>query len=361
MNAVFRVDASVVLGTGHVVRCLTLANALRDRGVEASFVCRLHDGHACDLVTQAGFEVECLPLTARYGAAAGAVEEIVLLGASWQRDAEETFAAIGGGEISRDLLVVDHYAIDERWERIVRPLFRRVLVIDDLADRKHVCDLLLDQSLHDNPKARYSGLVDPTTRLFIGPRYALLRPEFEFITPTLRNGGLRQILVYLGGTDPTNETTKILRALQSLEPVWLKATVVLGRNERNALAVRRTAAGMPNVEVLSGTNEMARLMAAADLGIGTCGGAAWERCALGLPSLVVVNAENQRDDARILQQMGAIRHLGDASGTTTAAWRDEIRALCDDPSALAVMSRASAMVLRNRTASMQQFIAALFG
>jgi UDP-2,4-diacetamido-2,4,6-trideoxy-beta-L-altropyranose hydrolase len=361
MNAVFRVDASVVLGTGHVVRCLTLANALRDRGVEASFVCRLHDGHACDLVTQAGFAVEYLRLSAHYGPAAGAVDEIRLLGASWKQDAEETFAAIGGGEVSRDLLVVDHYAIDERWERIVRPLFRRVLVIDDLADRNHTCDLLLDQSLHDHPAARYSGLVDLSTRLFIGPRYALLRPEFERVTAPLRNCGLRHILVYLGGTDPTNETTKILQALHSLEPVGLKVTVVLGRNERNALAVRRAAAGLPDIEILSGTNEMAHLMAAADLGIGTCGGAAWERCALGLPSLVVVNAENQRDDARILQQMGAIRYLGDASTTTTARWGDEIRALRDNPSALAEMSRASTGVMRNRTASMQQFIAALIG
>jgi UDP-2,4-diacetamido-2,4,6-trideoxy-beta-L-altropyranose hydrolase len=358
MKAVFRVDASVTLGTGHVVRCLTLANALRDRAVEASFVCRLHDGHACDLVTRAGFRVLSLPLTARREAADGVVDG---LGASWRQDARETLAAIGGGETSQDLLVVDHYAIDEGWERIFRPLFRRVLVIDDLADRRHICDVLLDQSLHDDSEARYSGLVETPTRLFIGPRYALLRPEFERVAAPLRNGGLRRILVYLGGADPTNETAKILQALQSLKPVGLQATVVLGRNDRNALAIRRTAAGLANVEILSGTNEMAQLMAAADLGIGTCGGAAWERCAVGLPSLVVVNAENQRDDARILERMGAIRNLGDASGTTTAQWSIEIRALLDDPRALAEMSRASAGVLRDRAASMQQFIAALFG
>jgi UDP-2,4-diacetamido-2,4,6-trideoxy-beta-L-altropyranose hydrolase len=266
---------------------------------------------------------------------------------------------LDGGKTSRDLLVVDHYAIDERWERILKPLFRRVLVIDDLADRRHTCDVLLDQSLHDDSEARYSGLVEMPSRLFIGPRYALLRPEFERVVAPLRKNGLRRILVYLGGTDPTNETAKILRALQSLKPVGPQVTIVLGRNDRNTLAIRRAAAGMVNIEILSGTNEMAQLMASADLGIGTCGGAAWERCAVGLPSLVVVNAENQRDDARMLERMGAIRNLGDASGATFEKWSIEICALRDDPSALAEMSRASAEVLRDRTVSMQQLIAAL--
>jgi UDP-2,4-diacetamido-2,4,6-trideoxy-beta-L-altropyranose hydrolase len=359
VNAVFRVDASLVLGTGHVVRCLTLANILRDRGIEATFVCRLHDGHACDLVTRAGFAVAQLPMTVRTGPADGAAHGADLLGASWQQDAEQTLAAIDGGATSRDLLVVDHYAIDDRWEGIVRPLFRRTLVIDDLADRRHTCDVLLDQSLHDDAEGRYSGLTGTATRLFIGPRYALLRPEFERLAARPRIDGLRRILVYLGGTDPTNETAKILLALQSLKPCGPKATVVLGRNERNALAIRRAAEGLTNIEILSGTDDMAQLMAAADLGIGTCGGAAWERCALGLPSLVVVSAENQRDDARILQRMGAIRSLGDASDTTFEKWSVEIRALLSDPGALAEMSHASAEVLGDRAASMQRFIAAL--
>jgi UDP-2,4-diacetamido-2,4,6-trideoxy-beta-L-altropyranose hydrolase len=359
MKAVFRVDASVVLGTGHVVRCLTLASALRARGFEASFVCRLHDGHACDLVTRAGFAVMRLPLTANRGPADTAVDGANLLGSAWREDAEDTLAAIGDSVTSPDLLVVDHYAIDERWEMILRPLFRRVLVIDDLADRRHACDVLLDQSLHDDSEGRYSGLVEARTRVFIGPRHALLRPEFERAVVPPRNHGLRRILVYLGGTDPTNETAKILLALQNLEPAGLKSTVVLGRNDRNASELRRAAAGLTNIELLPGTNEMAQLMVAADLGIGTCGGAAWERCAVGLPSLVVVTAENQRDDARILQRMGAIRNLGDASGTTAAQWTVEIRALCDDPNRLAEMSRASAEVLRDRVASMRAFIAAL--
>jgi UDP-2,4-diacetamido-2,4,6-trideoxy-beta-L-altropyranose hydrolase len=259
------------------------------------------------------------------------------------------------------LLVVDHYALDARWERVLRPVVRRVFVIDDLADRPHDCDVLLDQNLHDSPESRYSRLVQTSTRLFIGPRFALLRPEFDSVAVRLRDKGLQRMLVFFGGTDPSNEALKLVFALRGLAVDVPLTRIVLGPANPHAEAVRQAAQGAGGISVIGPTSQMASLMDEADLGIGTCGGAAWERCALGLPALVVVNAENQLDDARILHALGAVRSLGDATTTSVERWTVEIRTLQNDPVALKEMSWSSATVMKDRKLAMRALEAALVG
>jgi UDP-2,4-diacetamido-2,4,6-trideoxy-beta-L-altropyranose hydrolase len=351
-----RVDASHELGTGHVMRCLTLADMLRQRGAALMFICREHVGHLCDLIERRGFVVRRLPAEPEK-VAFGDCER--MLGVAWQSDADQSAAALRQWNESIDLLVVDHYGIDGRWERAVRSLAARVFVLDDLANRPHTCDVLLDQNLHDAPAQRYAGLVDSSTRVFVGPRYALLRPEFDTLGPRLRADGLRRMIVFFGGTDPSGECLKVLAALQMLAADAPRSVFVLGPLHARASEVRRLAAGVAATAILDVTNEMARLIFEADVGLGTCGGAAWERCALGLPSLVVVNADNQRDDARILHSLGAVRNLGEASSVTPDQWAAQIRALREDPHSLARMSRAAADVMRDRRSAMQELEAAL--
>ncbi len=150
MRVVFRADASLNIGSGHVMRCLTLANALRESGASCFFVCREHPGNLLELIREQGFEAIGLPLPKTFESLHGKHSSSRLtyagwLGDSWQRDAEQTLAALNG-ELA-DWLVVDHYALDSAWEESLRPACRRLLVIDDLADRDHRCDLLLDQNL----------------------------------------------------------------------------------------------------------------------------------------------------------------------------------------------------------------------
>jgi UDP-2,4-diacetamido-2,4,6-trideoxy-beta-L-altropyranose hydrolase len=350
VHAAVRVDASLELGTGHVMRCLTLAGMLRARGARILFICREHPGHLCDLIQQRGFEVRRLP--------ASAADAEGTLGATWQDDADQSSAAVRSWRGTVDLLVVDHYGIDRDWEEALRGVAARVLVMDDLADRPHSCDVLLDQGLHDAPGERYAGLVDASTRVFVGPCYAMLRPEFDRFVARQRDG-LQRALVFFGGTDPSGETLKVLAALRTLASEAPESLFVLGPVHPQAAEIKRTATGLRGITIVDVTDEMARLMADADVGIGTCGGAAWERCALGLPSLVVVNADNQRDDARILGALGAIRNLGDAQSTTVEQWTTEIRALRRDAGALTAMSRAAAAVMRGRKEAMQELEAAL--
>jgi UDP-2,4-diacetamido-2,4,6-trideoxy-beta-L-altropyranose hydrolase len=345
MRVAIRADSSLDIGTGHVMRCLTLANNLVGRGATVVFMCREETGHLCDQIEEAGFAVERLSVLPAL--------------ASGAKDAEESRSALSRLGFKPDLLVVDHYSLDDRWEHELRPVARRLLVIDDLANRPHDCDILLDSSLHDSPASRYRGLVGEQTQVFVGPQYALLRSEFDRVAPRTRDEGVARMLIFFGGADPSNEALKLIHALRALAGGAPRTIMVLGPINPRAEEIRRAAAGLTGIELVGATQEMARLMADADLAVGACGGAAWERCVLGLPALVVVTAENQRDDSRILHSLGAVRNLGEARETSADRWAAAIAAVQGDPNALAAMSQASRAVMRGRQEALCEFEKAL--
>jgi UDP-2,4-diacetamido-2,4,6-trideoxy-beta-L-altropyranose hydrolase len=355
VNVAIRADASSDIGTGHVMRCLTLANALRSRGADVAFLCRECFGHLCDQVEADGFAVHRLPSFAAPGPDLSLVPPRI----EWELDAKQTRFALEHAGMRLDLLVVDHYGLGRPWECALRPLTRRILVIDDLADRAHDCDILLDPSLHDCPEIRYVGLVAASTRVFVGPRYALLRPEFDRAATRSRNKGVGGLLIFFGGADISNEALKLVQALRSLAAHAPPTVIVLGPINPNVAEIRSAALGLDRIRLVGTTDEMAILMNEADLGIGTCGGAAWERCLLGLPALVVITAANQRDDARILHSLGAVRNLGDAGEASVARWAAEISILQNDAGALLAMSRAAAAVMHGRQQCVSDFEAAL--
>jgi len=178
MRVAIRADAGRHIGAGHVMRCLTLGEALRDRGADVTFLCRAFEGHLMDRIRRDGFAVEAFPVegVVRPTKTGASPPHAGWLGTSLERDRDLTHDALGrlGGV---DLLIVDHYALDSRWERGMRDIARRILVIDDLADRPHDADWLLDQTYGRRTDA-YEGLVPPACRLLLGSDYALLRPEF---------------------------------------------------------------------------------------------------------------------------------------------------------------------------------------
>jgi len=311
----FRVDASLQIGTGHVMRCLTLAQALMAAGARCRFVCRAHEGHLIEHITGQGFDATTLPIGAPdFLAAPGGPTHAAWLGCSTSTDAQQTLAAFDGQRL--DGLVVDHYALDATWEALVRPQVSYLMVIDDLADRPHRCDLLLDQNLGRHA-ADYAACVPPGCRVFAGPRYALLRPEFaalrEYSLQRRPAAGLRQVLIALGGVDRTDATGRVLAAMREGDlPPSCRLTVVMGAHAPWLQRVRVLAVQMPwPTEVLVGVSDMAQRMADADLSIGAAGGTAWERCCLGLPTLLSVLADNQRPGALALEAAGAAWLLGD--------------------------------------------------
>jgi UDP-2,4-diacetamido-2,4,6-trideoxy-beta-L-altropyranose hydrolase len=308
MQVAFRTDASLQIGTGHVMRCLTLADALRKRGVQITFICRPHPGHLLDLIQQRGHTAKALaPADDAYTPPADPCHA-KWLGTHWARDAAQTQQVMGDQVVH--WLAVDHYALDRRWEQTMRPHTRRIMVIDDLADRQHDCDLLLDQNLGRQPKD-YGGLLSLHTQTLIGPAYALLRPEFaqwrEYSLQRRAQPQLHNLLITMGGVDQANATGQALDALAHCElPTDLCITVVIGQAAPWLSKVQAQAAAMPRpTQVLAGVSNMAQLMAESDLCIGAAGGSAWERCALGLPTILLILAANQHSGAIALQSYGA--------------------------------------------------------
>lgn len=296
MKIAFRVDASIQMGTGHVMRCLTLADALKSNGSECVFICRAHTGNLIELIQSKGYTTHTLPLTAENFLEPGDLTHSNWLGATQDEDAANCAQVLK--ELRPDWLIVDHYALDIRWEQALGPCCCKLMVIDDLADRQHACKLLLDQTYGRNP-ADYRSLVPECCTILCGAQYALLRPEFAALRPySLKRRAkpnLGSLLINMGGVDKDNVTQQVLDALRGCQlPTDCRITVVMGATAPWLENIRQQAELLPwSTQVLVGVNNMAQLMADNDLAIGAAGATSWERCCMGLPSIVLLIAENQ--------------------------------------------------------------------
>jgi len=304
MKIVFRVDASIQMGTGHVMRCLTLADALKAHGAECHFICREHPGNLIALITERGHQVSPLSNSQQLQKVKnsaleknGQLAHSAWLGTSQDEDAELCISIVKA--LSPHWLIVDHYALDIRWGKSLRPYCKKIMVIDDLADRQHDCDLLLDQTFMRN-SADYTDLAPEHCQLLCGAQYALLRPEFaewrEYSLKRREKGQLEHLLINLGGVDKDNITTQILKSLVDCAlPSSCRISVVMGTTAPWVKEVQQQALKMPwKTEAKVGVNNMAELMANSDLAIGAAGATSWERCCLGLPTIMIVVAENQK-------------------------------------------------------------------
>lgn len=342
-----RVDASMSMGTGHVVRCLTLADMLRTRGVRCHFVCREHPGHMINAIRQRGFEVTELQAGASGFQSAPAAdvplpEHAGWLGCDWQTDAEQTLRA--SEAIKPDLLVVDHYAVDFRWENVLRSIVPSIMVVDDLADRRHACDFLLDQNWFDGDmRSRYRGLVPEHCLLMLGPGFALLKPEYAILRSLMppRDGEIRRVLVFMGGSDPADTTSTVMEALDHPELRHLVVDLVLGLNHPDPEGLTKRIAARHRTHVHRGLLSLAGWMARADLMISAGGSTSWERTCLGLPAIVISIADNQTATSAAMAEAGYIDFLGEFAdvgvGTIVAA----LRRCMEDSNRLAKMSRLS--------------------
>lgn len=342
MKIYIRTDASVAIGSGHVMRCLTLAKALLVRSVEVSFVCRELNGNICDLIENQGFHVCRLPGTGEFDA---------------MQDAELTSRALCG---KPTWLIVDHYSINTEWEQHLRPFVEKIMTIDDMADRSHDCDMLLDQNMFYNMHQRYDGLTPPDCRLYLGPQYALLRDEFIAARRTLRprDGIIRRLMVFFGGSDPTNETEKTLQALnkQIFRDIAIDAVVGTANPKREK--IQYMCATMQNVSFHCQITNMAELMTNADLAIGAGGTATWERCFLGLPSLVIVVADNQAEPSQASHNAGLVRLIGKSAEVTEEVLSAAIRRALFQPDELKEMIDRCLLFMGQRNSAVHDEILA---
>jgi UDP-2,4-diacetamido-2,4,6-trideoxy-beta-L-altropyranose hydrolase len=330
------------------MRTLALADDLRQKGCRISFVCRELPGNICSVIDAKGYELYRLSgLSTPVIQDPGGSPYAMWLGVSWENDASETKALLERTGRRLDWIITDHYGLDSRWERAVNTRLARIMVIDDLANRPHECDVLLDQNLFSGMGIRYDKYLPSKCIKLLGPAYALLRPEFaeERNRAVRRGNGIRRLLIFFGGSDQTNETEKALEAVRSLNALDISLDVVVGSSNPQKERIRDICGTMPRVRYHCQVDNMARIMAEADLSVGAGGSTTWERCCLGLPSLVISVADNQVDIALSAHATGAIRYLGKHDRVTAADILSSLTDLINAPLAVAAMSEAAAKLV----------------
>jgi UDP-2,4-diacetamido-2,4,6-trideoxy-beta-L-altropyranose hydrolase len=311
MKVIFRVDASLQIGSGHVMRCLTLAEVLRENGAKVKFICRKHSGNLIKKIKEKNFQVIELEVSNNTDVK---LKHASWLGATQQQDADDCIDILKAEKL--DWLIVDHYALDEQWQKRLKPCYEKLMVIDDLADRKHLCDILLDQTYGRN-KRDYESLVHKSCKMLLGSQYALLRPEFAKWRPyslkRRRKPEFKQLLINMGGVDVDNVTGRVLEELKTCNlPRDINITVVMGGSALHLESVRAKVDTLPYKTVVrDDVDNMAEIMANADIAIGAAGATTWERCCLGLPTIQIVIAKNQNIIARSLTEKNAIKLLQD--------------------------------------------------
>jgi UDP-2,4-diacetamido-2,4,6-trideoxy-beta-L-altropyranose hydrolase len=319
MKVAFRVDSSIFMGSGHLMRCLTLAKHLASITSEVVFISRSNLDHLSDLIISEGFPLIQLSPIRQSELNVDPTEEISLnswLGVSQYQDARETSEVIRGQNF--DWIVVDHYALDHRWERILKKQVKRILVIDDLANRSHDCDILLDQNWLSNKDSRYDLLTSEKCQKLLGPKYALLRPEFHKQRKTLKIRGpeIQRVFVCFGAVDSDNLTTLAVRSLSGTSLSRLDVDVVIGARHPHRNQVEDAISARPKTKLFIQTQNIAAIMASADLAIGAGGSTNWERFCLNLPSVVVTTADNQVVINKELAENSFISLLGNQKEVT---------------------------------------------
>lgn len=317
MNVIIRADASTSIGSGHVMRCLTLAHRLKkEENAKVVFVMRVLPGNLIGVVEKQGFEVLKLPLANQKYSLNGYGLWLTM---PMEVDAQQTIEILQhylqehGCDVV-DRLIVDSYALDEQWELMLRPYCREIMVIDDLANRRHDCDILLDQNFYLNKDARYVGLVPEHCKMLLGPEHALLREEFREAKKYLRrrDGNIKNILVFYGGSDLTNETEKAIKALVQLhdEGYNFTADIITGLSNSRREKIEKICSKYHFFHYYCQVSNMAEFMNKADLMLGAGGSTTWERLYMELPALVTAVAENQIQGCEDCSQAGIIEYLG---------------------------------------------------
>ncbi|MEK4711618.1 UDP-2,4-diacetamido-2,4,6-trideoxy-beta-L-altropyranose hydrolase [Sporosarcina sp. FSL K6-5500] len=333
MNIVIRTDASIEIGTGHVMRCLTLANQFKRHGAEVTFVCRNLEGNSISYLQSQGMQVAILP----------SVKNDV----QWKSDAEATRAIIEDLNIEVDLIIVDHYELDNRWESILRLCTKQIMVIDDLANRSHDCDLLLDQNYYLNMRERYRGLAPDHCVQMLGPDHVLLRDEFLQVAnkPRERTGEVHNILIFFGGTDPTGETIKTLEAIREINIPEIEINVVVGASNPKRHEIEQMCNKMQNTNFYCQVSNMAEMMWKADLAIGAGGATTWERCFLGLPTLTTVIADNQLEATTFLNDQEVTVYVGESKDTSSEMIKQPLIKLLNCSKEVRKLSRNSLRII----------------
>lgn len=315
ISVLIRVDSSVTIGSGHVTRCLVLAHQLTSNGCRVTFVCRRHAGNLLNVIADQGFDINELDLLE--------VQEdgyARWIGASWKQDALDVLNIVK--QVKADVVVVDHYGLDARWEHEVAKDGSIIVVIDDLANRKHQCQLLLDQNCWPLQEQRYDALLNANAIPLLGEKYALLRNSFALLHQK-KVEKKPWVMGFFGGSDPTGECEKLLIAASKFSQLPFCLWVVTGIRPLSQ-ATLTIASNRQDIKVVSTLLDFDEVLARCRYAIGASGSSNWERFCLNVPTTLVSVADNQTQLAEYLSEMQAVRYLGESKSLTDQHYHIEL-------------------------------------
>lgn len=361
MRVLIRADASPTIGSGHIARCLTLARVLRGQGSHVAFACRRLPGHRLDALSAEGFETLALPDRYADEDPQQAIESML----PWQADIDALDSQLEG-QAAFDWIIVDHYGLDHHWQTAARRWAHRIAAVDDLASRRYSVDLLLNQNL-SGLSEDYASLLPEGCRTLLGPRFAMLREEFNCPAIEIK-ARARRVLVNFGGFDAAMQTHHAMLALVDFSE--LQVDFVAGADNPAWARMQALAETRPNWRLHSFVSDFYQRMTQADLFIGAGGGTSWERAALGLPTICIAVSNNQQNNGEVMAAAGAhvfmgareqvsVEQLRDAIGFVTGNFylrqslAERSRQLVDGRGALRVAAALSGAVLSVRPATQE--------
>lgn len=341
MRFAFRCDSSLRIGSGHVMRCLALAETLSRHSHASIFFCRELEGNVQSEIRSRGYEVQVLSKPSRQVSAdPGRSFYAEWLEVSLDQEIRDFAEALERSD-PFDWIVVDHYALDQAWETRARNRGAKLLVIDDLANRPHDCEILLDQNFFQTAERRYGEFLPENAVSLLGPRFALLRQEFrDFRTAANRRSKVNRILVATGASDRSGAMRKCLEALRSIPGAKLEVTAILGAHEPDREFIEKSFAAEGHYKISGPIQDFARHMLASDLYIGAGGTTTWERLCLGLPGIVIATAENQEQLSTELSQAGFGKYLGRSAEVSASRIREAVEEFLANPESLGQFSEA---------------------
>lgn len=320
---VFRVDSGNHVGIGHVSRSLTLAEELSKNNYQISFITKNHSGYGHDMIAEK-FKVFVIE---------GGVNRA--LEASERNDYKAWAGSTPEDDLKRtnkcleeikdvDLLILDSYSLDAAYEKELAT--KKVMVIDDLFNRKHFCDLILNQNITATDDS-YKTLSEKSgTKFLMGPKYALLREEFKTLRLEVDQSKFtretKKIMVFFGGKDVGGDTLKLVQSLDVDNYEKYNFHFLMDNAHKDYPAVMNILKNKPNVVVSGLSGDFAHQMKEADLFIGAGGATAWERSALGVASAIICIADNQLDNCLGLSKTENAFYLGQSLEMDSKKWNN---------------------------------------
>ena len=316
-NIFIRVDSGLDVGLGHIMRCFALAEAIKTRKFNVYFISKKIRGNIIKSIENDGYKVFYL-------------NSQILKSSKpdWKMDALETTKIIQRFKNEKNLLLVDNYELSKMWEMSLKSVVDKIIIIDDFSNRSHSCNLFIDQNLHTGKRERNKKNSKNCKKL-LGPKYALLRKEFVENRKTVksRSGKINRILISFGGSDEKNQTLIALKAIKKLDGEKINVDVIVGEPNKNKTKIKKMCSNMENSTYHQQPKNVAKIMKKADLAIGAGGIITWERCCLGLPSIVSIVSKNQEDMVNAVSRKGCLINLGKAERLTSEDYLNAIKNL----------------------------------